>query len=235
MCRMIMAYGNFSVKQVMEAARSMCCGETAQHDGPIKAHPNGWGCLWLEKGRIQTLHGTGSFADELPGIDITCVHTRFLAVHVRHATLSKNMGIQFSHPLLRQCNNVQWYLMHNGFLPTIYPHIGLDASHFDSAEYLEYVVSNITTEDLTIRYMTEKMTKLELGGSSGNAFFINNRKAFAWQWYPEDTPFPDYFTMHLYKHDDTQYISSERIPDLGVASDWRPMRNHELYEISFME
>ncbi|EGK1570516.1 hypothetical protein IOO07_002932 [Salmonella enterica] len=232
MCRMIMAHGNFSVKHIMEAARAMCCGETAQHDGPIKVHPNGWGCLWLENNMVQTLYGSGSFADAFPEIDTRHIRTRFLAVHVRHATLSKNIGIQFSHPLFQQKRNTKWYMMHNGFLPTIYQHLGLDASHFDSEEYLEYIISNITPKDLTRHYLIQKMAQLAPGGSSGNAFFITNSQAWAWQWYPEDTPFKKYFTMHIYQHDDTEIISSEKILDLGKEANWRSMLNHELYKIN---
>ncbi|WP_413507018.1 class II glutamine amidotransferase [Serratia proteamaculans] len=235
MCRMILARGDFSVQQVMEAARAMCCGETARHDGPITKHPNGWGCLWLDNGKVRTLHGTETFADALPGIDTASIRTHFLAIHVRHATLSKNRGVQFSHPLFRLCNSTPWYLMHNGFLPTVYPHLGLHASHFDSEEYLEYIVGRITPEDLTRPYLVGKMTKLAPGGSSGNAFFITDDKAWAWQWHAEDTPFPHYFTMHMYRHGDTQYIASEQILALGEACHWRQMQNHELHEISLRE
>ncbi|WP_188473068.1 class II glutamine amidotransferase [Hafnia psychrotolerans] len=235
MCRMILARGDFSVAQVMEAARSMCCGETAQHDGPIKVHPNGWGCLWLENGKINTLHGSESFADALSNIDIDSIRTKFLAVHVRHATLSKNIGVQFSHPLFRQCNSTAWYLMHNGFLPTIYPHLSLDVSHFDSAEYLEYIVDHINPGDFTRYYLSGKMASLAPGSSSGNAFFITGDKAWAWQWYPENTLLQSYFTMHLYQNGNTKYIASEQVLALGEASHWRQMLNHELYEISLAE
>ncbi|EPC4489310.1 class II glutamine amidotransferase [Serratia liquefaciens] len=235
MCRMILACGDFSVVQVMDAARAMCCGETAQHDGPIKVHPNGWGCLWLENGKVHTLHGSEAFADALPSIDITHIHTHFMAIHVRHATLNKNMGVQFSHPLFRQCNDTRWYLMHNGFLPTIYPHLGLDSSYFDSAEYLEYIVDHITPKDLTRSYLADKMAQLAPGGSSGNAFFVTDDKAWVWQWHPDVTLFPSYFTMHIYQYGNTKYIASEQVLALGEETHWRQMRNHELHEITFME
>ena len=230
-----MAQGEFSVAAVMHAARAMSCGETAQHDGPIKQHPHGWGCLWLENGRVHTLHGTGTFADALPTIDINSIRTRFLAVHVRHATLSKNRGLAYSHPLLRTRGADDWYLMHNGFLPTVYQHLGLDASAFDSSEYLEYIVDHITPADLNQRYLQEKMAQLAPGGSSGNAFFITREHAWAWQWHPEDTLFPDYFTLHHLQTSEAKYISSEMIPELGTASDWRRMSNHEFHSFNFAE
>lgn len=235
MCRMIMAHGQFEVDAVLDTARAMCSGETAQHDGPIKQHPNGWGCLWLERGEVRTLHGTGSFADALPQIDSRQIHGRFLAVHVRHATLSTNSGIAFSHPLRRRSAQTDWYLMHNGFLPTIYQQLGMPASRFDSAEYLQYLVDDITPADLTRDYLKNKMTKVAPGGSAGNAFIVNRHSAWAWQWHPDDTPFPRYFTLNHYQDAHTQYIASESILTLGKASLWRQMGNHQLHKIHLTE
>ncbi|QKJ85014.1 hypothetical protein PMPD1_0024 [Paramixta manurensis] len=235
MCRMIMAHGDFSVAEVIEAARAMSCGETAQHEGLIKQHPNGWGCLWLDNGQIRTLHGTGRFADALPELNIKALQTRLLAIHVRHATLSKNSGIQFSHPLLRQSGGTQWYMMHNGFLPTIYQNLGLPASQFDSAEYLEYVVDGVTPSDFTQRYLQEKMANVAPGGSAGNAFFFTDQQAWAWQWHPDDTPYPHYFTLHCCQNTRSTIIASEQIPALGAAAHWHRMSNHQLHEITFAE
>ncbi|KJV31474.1 class II glutamine amidotransferase [Pantoea sp. SM3] len=236
MCRMILAYGQFNAAAVLDAARAMSCGETATHEGPIKQHPNGWGCLWLDQGKIRTLHGTGTFADALPGIDVDALrHSRFLAVHVRHATLSKNQGIEFSHPLWRTSGATQWYMMHNGFLPTVYAQLGMAESRFDSAEYLEYIVDQVTPADFTRDYLRSKMARVAPGGSAANAIFVTRDKAWAWQWHPDDTPYPDYFTLHHYQNNSTTFISSEPIAALGTASDWRRMNNHELHEFPLGE
>ncbi|WP_437608952.1 class II glutamine amidotransferase [Erwinia sp. V71] len=232
---MIMAQGDFSVAAVLDAARAMSCGETAQHDGPIRQHPNGWGILWHDNGEIRTLHGAGTFAEALPDIAIDEIRGSFLAVHVRHATLSKNSGVQFSHPLHHTSAETEWFMMHNGFLPTVYQQLGLTASHFDSAEYLHYIADQITPADLTRDYLQEKMARVAPGGSSGNAFFVTQEKAWAWQWYPEDTLFPHYFTLNRYQDKHTHYISSEVIPALGAASDWCQMNNHDLHEFNFAE
>lgn len=235
MCRMILAYGQFDPATVLEAARAMSCGESAEHDGPIKAHPNGWGCLWLEEGQIRTLHGTDTFAEALPGIDIDRLRGRFLAVHVRHATLTKNHGLEFSHPLWRNSAGNHWYMMHNGFLPTVYRHLGLTESRFDSAEYLQYLVDKVTPADFNRDYLRSKMAQVAPGGSAGNAFVVTREKAWAWQWYPEDTPYPDYFTMHYRQQDGCTFISSEPVSTLGSADTWRRMSNHELHEIPLWE
>lgn len=53
MCRMIIACGEFSVADVIKAARAMAAGEIIKHDGSIKQHPDGWGCLWISNGQVR--------------------------------------------------------------------------------------------------------------------------------------------------------------------------------------
>ncbi len=154
------------------AARAMSCGETACHDGPIKEHSNGWGCLWLENGEIQTLRGSGPFAEALPGIDVERIKGRFLAVHVRNAKLSKNQGLEFSHLLLRDSAGTRWYMMHNGFMLKVYARLGMAASRFDSAEYL---VDPITPADFTRDYLRQKLAQVEPGGQRRQRGFRHPR------------------------------------------------------------
>ena len=47
--------------------------------------------------------------------------------------------------------------MHNGFMPKVYAHLGMAASRFDSAEYLEYLVDRITPADFTRDYLRDKL------------------------------------------------------------------------------
>lgn len=233
MCRMIIASGSFSVVDVMNAACAMAAGETVKHEGLITKHISGWGCLWIHKGRVKTLRGAESFIDALPTLDLSVIQTDFLAVHVRHATLSRNRGIEYSHPLKRESGSRCWYMMHNGFLPTVYLNLGLSHSGFDSAEYLEYIVGPTGSAQISEEYLSSKLGQLLPGGTSGNCFLITREKAWAWQWFAQDTKCTEYFTMRHLKTDKVEYISSEIIPFLGDELQWRSMRNGELYEFNF--
>ena len=233
-CRMIIAQGTFSVVDVMSAARAMAAGETATHDGVIKQHLDGWGCLWITHGKVRTLHGEGSFVEALSTMDVSSIKTRFLAVHVRHATLRENSGIKYSHPLKFDNGLGCWYLMHNGYLPTVYLHLGLKKSSFDSAEYLEYIVGSVQSLDISEVYLTAKLSGLLPGGSSGNCFLIAGNKAWAWQWFSKDIVCADYFTMRHFKAAEVEYISSEILPFLGDEPKWRSMRNGELYQFNLI-
>ena len=230
MCRMIIASGAFSVTGVIEAARAMAAGETAKHDSAIRQHTNGWGCLWINNGQVRVLHGEDSFVDAYASVNIPDENIAFLAVHVRHATLSKNRGVQFSHPLHRESGGTHWYMMHNGFMPTVYRHLGLSVSIFDSAEYLEYIVDTIESAGISKEYLVSKLAQLAPGGSSGNFFLMSHCKAWVWQWIPEQIVCSEYFTMKHYVSDKVEYVASEIIPFLGRESEWRSMENAELYE-----
>lgn len=230
MCRMIVACGKFSVAEVVNAARIMAAGETGKHDGLIKQHTHGWGCLWVSNGQIRVLRGGDSFIEACSAIELLDADIDFLAVHVRHATLRKNRGVEFSHPLRRESGGTCWYMMHNGYLPTVYPHLGLSASQFDSAEYLEYIVGPIEPTGLGKDYLMSKLIQLAPGGSSGNFFLMTLDRAWVWQWFAEDTSCPEYFTLRHFKGEKVEYISSEIIPSLGDELEWRSMKNGELYE-----
>lgn len=234
-CRMIVACGVFSVVEVMNAARAMAEGKTVEHDGSIKQHTHGWGCLWINEGQIRTLRGGGSFIEALSTINLSDIDTDFLAVHVRHATLSKNRGVEFAHPLRWESGTATWYVMHNGFLPTVYRCLGLPASSFDSAEYLEYIVGSLDSGCISQEYLMSKLTSLSPGGSSGNFFLVTQGKAWAWQWFSENTSCPAYFTMRHFKNKKVEYVASEVIPFLADESEWRPMQNGELYEFKRIE
>ena len=34
-----------------------------KHDGSIKQHPDGWGCLWISNGQVRVLHGDDNFVE----------------------------------------------------------------------------------------------------------------------------------------------------------------------------
>lgn len=234
MCRMIMAQGDFNAVDVVEAARAMSCGETARHNGAVRQHSDGWGCVWMDNGRLYALRGSGSLANAIPLINIP-TSTRFLAIHVRHSTLKENAGIKFSHPLLFQSHGTRWYMMHNGYLPNIYIHLGLESSIFDSAEYLKYIVSGLTPDKMCLAYLDERMKGVAPGGSARNFFLITEKKFWVWQWYPMNTPCIEYFTMRLYNDKNVKYISSEIVPSLAMESQWRSLHNNELLEFCMTE
>lgn len=234
MCRMIMAQGDFNVVDVVEAARAMSCGETARHNGAVKQHNDGWGCVWMNNGKLYALRGSDSLANAMPLISLP-TSTRFFAIHVRHSTLKENTGVKFSHPLRFRSHGTHWYMMHNGYLPNIYKHLGLSSSTFDSAEYLEYIVSGLTPDKMCLTYLDERMREVAPGGSARNFFLITEKKVWVWQWYPVNTPCAKYFTMNLYDGEKVRYISSEIIPSLAAESQWRSLHNNELLEVCMNE
>lgn len=228
MCRMILAQGNFSTSAVFEAAVAMSRGVTATHECPIKQHSDGWGCLWFEDGEIRTMHSDEWLAEEAYSLSLNHINSSFLAIHVRHATLATNQGKTFSHPVMKSTDAMTWYMMHNGFLPTVHKNLCMEQSTFDSAEYLEYIISDNPQPCLSSEWLNRKIACLEPGGSAANAFFVNNIAAYAYQRYPEYSPFSKYFTMSVCKYKKATYVASEMISTLATISNWRQLNNGEL-------
>lgn len=225
MCRLLLARGEFDVQQMLDAALGMSLGKTADHNGPTQVHPNGWGAVWREGGPGGTLafhRDPGPMCDGLHDSPLPGLRTDFLAIHSRHATLPANVGPSFIHPLVRTDRATTWYFMHNGFLPTVYRLLNLDASRFDSAEYFEYAVPPDTTA-LDESDLLARLRDIPAGGSSGNAIVVSDTDAYVIHWTPSADADPRYFTLHVLETDRCVVVSSEVVPALSAPRDWRPV------------
>ncbi|MCC3766440.1 class II glutamine amidotransferase [Streptomyces sp. UNOC14_S4] len=232
MCRLILASGQFSANDILKAAEAMSCGRTADHDGPTDVHPNGWGALWRDPDAPQ---GIALHRDVRPLTDshhespVAELDTDFLAVHARHATLPKNHGLQFTHPLTREAETT-WHFMHNGFLPTVHQKLGLPESEFDSREYFDYIIPE-GSRRLDEQQTLERLRAIPAGGSSGNAIAVNSDVAYVIHWTSPGVASPVYFGMFRLRTDRYTVIASERIPDLAPLDQWEPLAPDSLIEI----
>jgi predicted glutamine amidotransferase len=225
MCRLLLAHGEFDVRQMLAAAVGMSLGETADHNGPTQVHPNGWGAVWREGGPGGTLafhRDPGPLFDGVHDSPLPSLRTDFLAIHSRHATISANVGLPFIHPLVRTDGSTTWYFMHNGFLPTVHRLLNLDGSRFDSAEYFEYAVP-VGATALDEADLLARLRAIPPGGSSGNAIVVNTTDAYVIHWTPSAEADRRYFTMHTLETDRAVIVSSEVVPALGPPRNWWPV------------
>lgn len=238
MCRMILAMGSFSTQSVLNAALCMSEGVTASDDAPICRHPNGWGALWRNNTASDglTVHrDTRSFKESLEQSLLHKIETDFLVVHVRHATLAHNQGIEYTHPITQKETLVPWYLFHNGFLPTIYQKLGLERSSFDSREYFDYIIPQGQDKFSDNFEIIEKLESLAPGGSSANAIVVNPKRAYVIHWTSKDTHFPSYFTMYKLQTKSAVFIASEMIPEIAPYEKWTPLAKGEIIELPFVD
>ncbi|MFF3546808.1 class II glutamine amidotransferase [Streptomyces platensis] len=233
MCRLIVAAGDFRATDILAAAEAMSCGRTADHDGPTDVHPNGWGAVWRQS---DAPYGLGRHRDVRPLAEsfrespVPGLSTDFLAVHARHATLAKNHGPRFTHPLERSGGAFPWLFMHNGFQPTVHRLLGMAESEFDSREYFDYIVP-AGTRRLDEAETLDRLNSIPRGGSSGNAIAVNPYSAYVIHWTSPDTLSPRYFGMYRLQTDRCLVIASEVIPDLAPADHWEPLKPDSVTEI----
>jgi glutamine amidotransferase len=229
-CRFILAWGKFDSKEITVAASEMSLGKHTASRAPIRRHPHGWGAIWLDhcsRHRLETHHSTADLGSEnIDQLLIPRVETSFMAIHSRYASVPSNVGLDFSHPVKR-AGRVTWYIMHNGYLPTIYERLGRQHSTFDSLEYLEYA----TEPDNSYLYsatLVRKLKTLRAGSTAGNAFFVNKNRAYAFQWLPQGSAYREFYTMYVHRNERRTIVSSERISSLGGRAEWRPLRSGDL-------
>jgi len=222
MCRLILARGEFSSAQILDAAIAMSCGRTAEHDGPSRVHLDGWGAVWREGDRLAIHRDARAIEDSAEASPVRALTTRFLAVHVRYATQTSNRGAAFTHPVLYAGAERPWYLLHNGSLPTLYQRLGKAGSAFDSAEYLEYLMRDAAAP-LDLDATRAKLAAIPPGGTSANAFLVTDDCVYVIHWTPEDSRHPRYFTMHRLDTDRCTIIASEIVESLAPSERWRPL------------
>lgn len=237
MCRMIVASGDFDTRDILAAAVSMSCGQTAAHDNRTTRHRHGWGAVWRRPDGTLACHRDPRPAAESSGESPLAakdgVRTDFLAIHVRNATLEAKQGIRFTHPLTRASDD--WHFMHNGYMPTVHRLLGLDQSEFDSAEYFDYLIPPGTpaaTIDsaLILRRLGEVPPP---GSTSANAVAVHPHAAHVVHWSPADTPTPKFFTLHEFTADGMSVISSEVVPALATPGQWRQLAPGAVRTIQF--
>jgi predicted glutamine amidotransferase len=235
MCRLILAIGKFKSKDIAVAATEMCLGLHTNVRAPIHRHPHGWGAIWLDSASPPQLklHRSGAdLASDSGRSMIEQLDTHFLAMHARFASVSENAGVAYAHPITRP-GPVTWHIMHNGFLPTVHEQLGHPCSTFDSLEYLEYA-TRCTSAHLCRPNLVRKLERLRAGGTAGNAFFINNSRAYAFQWFPKESENASFYTMYVHATSSRTIVSSEPISALGAVSTWRPLQSGDLLRFEFI-
>jgi hypothetical protein len=233
---MILAAGRVDVRAVVAAAVAMSSGETADHENPLTCHPNGWGAIWRDP---RAEHGLAVHRDVRPLASsvhespLGGVETDFIAIHARHATLPRNHGLPFTHPLeRREGPDWAWYFMHNGFLPTVHQLLGRPESAFDSGEYFDYVVP-AGTRSLNVDGTLERVARIPAGGNSGNAIVVCPDRSYVIHWSPAPVAYPRYFTMHQLVRPDLRVVSSEVVPAMAARHEWTPLEADQVLEIPF--
>lgn len=225
MCRMIMAIGQVDITAVLSSALLMSEGRTARHNAPHQQHRDGWGAVIYDgDGKLRVHRSSRPIAEDASDINWSDNSQSFMAVHVRNATLPSNRGIEFTHPVTRTEND--WLLMHNGYLPTIHREVGLTKSSFDSREYLDFLVP-YGSRQLDSSKALSRLERLDPANTSGNALLINSERAYVLSWFPQASPFADYYTMWILELSEATIVSSEPLEILAPSRLWQPLpRGH---------
>jgi glutamine amidotransferase len=236
MCRLIFAHGQFDARQVMLAANDMSNGKTANHDGPITVHPNGWGAIWRGKdtgGALQRhLSMQALSLNDLENSPLWTSEMDMLALHARHATVPTKVGIEFAHPLVRYGAGGIWYFMHNGYTPTIHTLLGKAESYFDSLDYFEYLI-DAGTNHIVPAQALRKLAAVPEGGSAANAIAINGHSAYIVHYAFPSARFVRYFQMYRLKMTSGAIYSSEVLPQLASASRWEELQPRRIFKVNF--
>ena len=221
MCRMALAIGEFDTVAVAKAVQDMAEGVHARHCHTVRRHPDGWGALWEvpgAAGRLRQWRDCGPLGEADLDAIFAGLSTRLFAIHARHASDPVNLGLRFTHPVARG----DALIMHNGYAPNVAAALGLPRSTFDTAELLDYLLSDGGAAPSPAQ-VTARLRMLGSGMTAANCFLVTGTSILIVNWFDEGLGLADFYTLWALALPRTRIIASEILPSLGAAEKWRPL------------
>lgn len=226
MCRQILAFGRIEAKAILEAAIAMGQGKTACHEKPEARHQHGWGCAWKPidaPESLQVYRSTKPIYEDPDLHNLESIRASFLAIHMRDASLVPSRGLAYTHPITRDDTEVKWYITHNGALTQLCSMVD-PPTDFDTMAYFQYVIPKVGNY-IDVTAFQNKLDNLPPGGTSANAFIFNPARAYIVNWFPEDSPCPNYYQMKVCTTTDAFYVASDRLPTIAPDQHWENLPN----------
>lgn len=234
MCRLIAAIGiesNIPLPRLLDSARTLARGGSFSHERPEVSHTAGWGCALLRTGSSDLeIHRSGSSAEDDPAVDaLGSIEASFALIHLRNSSVNNLSGLRYAHPQSYTTQSIEWHIMHNGSMPGLAARMGSAAAHFDTANYIRYVVP-AEGDHLDFEAFLQRLDAVP-DSTSSNAFLFNRNVLYVVNHFPPDSPFPRFYTMYRAQHDGVLYIASEILTTLAPGPAWTSLTNRSVIEI----
>jgi predicted glutamine amidotransferase len=254
MCRMLMAVGNVDCGEFVDSAILMSHGVGACHEygrlafhrrvgeqefnGGKLHHYDGWGAIYLAgDGKFHCIRSVKPIAEDEQARSLSRIATSALVIHVRNASIDTKKGIKYVHPIVKSIRGRDLYFFHNGFAPDVFRLLGRSDSYWDSLELFDWLISGATIGGATNEdwegALRDRLDQLPSSTTAANFILAETGRITVCNWFPRSSPTPDYYTMHCYKDEALQAVSSEAVCRIGPIRAWRSIANNSVltYEI----
>lgn len=213
---MLLAIGDFHTPTLGFAAQAMAEGRRATADAKVTRHPDGWGLFHQSAaGGAPVVRKEERPFNEVDVGNWMALGKGITLIHARHATRRETLGLDFTHPLIRD----GLVFCHNGYTPNAAAFLGLADGEFDSRALFD-VLAPPGTGLPSEPQVRKRLMAIGQGGSSANAFLVSRTSALVINWFEGDSHFYTLWSMRDHRG---VVFASEPLLEIAPAQCWRPL------------
>ena len=238
MCRLLLQIGQKLPSSTYEEYIQACADYVGQakkdiherNKSSIHDHRDGYGVSLLNKGHFAIARYIEPIYERNPIPEWKKIETDFLLAHARRASPGLKVNITSNHPFYWYDYNREFVFCHNGTIKS-------KISNFDDRKYFvrsstdseKYFYALLTNLELNNWEMNEEVvtgTIQDYDYTGANFILSSPLKSWIGVYYRSN---PKYFTMKLYKTENSVVVSSAYLPSLGEPTEL--LSNGALIEI----
>ena len=237
MCRLFLNTGRIASKKTLEEYIGSCSDYIGgakldvheRNETKLEQHKDGYGYAYVKKDHFEIRRYREPIFQRNPVDEIRKIETDVLFVHARKASPNIEVNIKNNHPFYWY-NGDEYVFGHNGTIKS-------QIKNFDDRKF--FLKGSTDSEKYFYALLTEmgenewKVDKQILSKileywdyTAANFILASPKKAWIGVFYRKD---PLYFTMKLYKNEDSIIVSSSALPSLGFPTE--RLRNGDIVEI----
>jgi predicted glutamine amidotransferase len=238
MCRMFLQIGkklpNLTYMEYIESCADYVGQEKKDiHERNISSfhdHRDGYGFAVLNKGHFALARYIEPIFERDPVSEWEKLQTEFLLAHARRASPGLKINITNNHPFYWYDYDREYVFSHNGTIKSNIKNYD-DRKYFlrsstDSEPYFYALLTKLESNDWDMNENIVKETIEDYDYTGANFFLSTPSKSWVGVYYRTN---PKYFTMKLYKKEDSVVVSSALLPSLGEPTEI--LTNGSLIEI----
>ncbi len=237
MCRLFLKVGNAVSEKVYSEFIESCSDYVGgkkfdvheRNETKLEQHKDGFGYAYVSNDHFELRKFSEPIFERNPIGDWLKIDTEVLFIHARQASPDIAVNIKNNHPFYWY-NGDEFVFGHNGTIKSKIDNYD-DRRFFlqgstDSEKYFYAILTEMYENEWKVdKQLMDKILEF-YDFTAANFILASPKKAWIGVFYRKD---PLYFTMKLYKTDDSIVVSSSFIPSLGSPTEL--IRNGALIEI----
>ena len=237
MCRLFLNVGQIVSKKTLVEYIGSCSDYVGgikldvheRNETKLEQHKDGYGYAFIKDGHFEIRRFREPIFEQNPIDKILKLDTNVLFIHARQASPNIEINLKNNHPFYWY-NGDEYVFGHNGTIKSQIKDYD-DRKFFlkgttDSEKYFYTLLTKMRENEWQIdKHLIENMLEF-WDYTAANFILASPKKAWVGVFYRKD---PLYFTMKLYKTENSIVVSSSNLPSLGSPTE--KLRNGSLIEI----